>query len=133
MVSPELVVPGTRMLYGGTATTTLDSVQSNGLLAPGGQGTLSTTYGAGVTDPNGRTTSLTLNWMSHPTGETDPNGGNISTSYSKQGFPAAVTDALGRTTSYTYLCSGQPQFARNFAAALAWVATVRWPRLALAA
>ena len=62
-------------LYDGTSTTSIDSAQSNGLLAPGDSGSLSTDYDASVTDPDGRTTTLTLNWMSHPTGEVEANGG----------------------------------------------------------
>ena len=59
-----------------------------------------------MTDPDGQTTTLTFNWMGHPTGETDPNGGSTTITYNRQGFPATVTDALGRTTSYTYDSDG---------------------------
>ena len=44
-------------LYDGTSTTSVDSGQSNGLLAPGDSGPLSTTYAGSVTDPDGRTTT----------------------------------------------------------------------------
>ena len=67
------------MLDDGTSTTAIDSAQGNGLLAPGGSGSLPTTYAAGVTDPDGRTTSLTFNWMSHPVGEDQANGGTTAT------------------------------------------------------
>jgi YD repeat-containing protein len=93
-------------LYGGAATTTIDAAQSNGLLAPGGSGPLATTYTGSVTDPNGHTTTLTFNWMSHPTGEANAIGGTTSTTYNGQGFPITVTDPMGRTSTYTYDFNG---------------------------
>jgi RHS repeat-associated protein len=93
-------------LFGGTATTSLTSAQSQGLLAPGTRGALATAFQGTVTDPDGRTTTVTFNWMSHPTGEADPTGASTSTRYNSQGFPIAVTDALGRVTDYTYNAAG---------------------------
>ena len=40
-----------------------------------------------MTDPDGHTTTLTFNWMSHPTGEVDATGGTTTTTYNSQGFP----------------------------------------------
>ena len=89
-------------LFDGTSSTEADPSQSNGLYAPGGEGALSTSLAGTVTDTNGNTTTLTFNWMSHPTGEADATGASTSTTYSRQGFPATETDAMGRTTTYTY-------------------------------
>ena len=50
-----------------------------------------------MTDPDGQTTTLTFNWMSHPTGEVDANGGTTTITYNSQGFPATETDPMGRT------------------------------------
>ncbi len=72
-------------------------------------------------DPAGRVTTLTYGTN------------NTAESYSYDSTGQVTGASGGYSNSYSYLCSGQPQFARNFAAALAWVATVRWPRLALAA
>jgi len=93
-------------LFDGTSTTSVDSAQSNGLLAPGGQGSLPATLDGSVTDPDGRTTTLTFNWMSHPTGENDPNGGVTTITYSRLGFPSTETDPLSRLTTYTYDSAG---------------------------
>jgi RHS repeat-associated protein len=93
-------------LFGDTGTTSIDAALSNGLLAPGDSGTLSTTYAGSVTDPDGRTTTVTFNWMSHPTGEEEANGGSTSTTYDNAGFPVSETDALGRTVDYTYDADG---------------------------
>jgi hypothetical protein len=41
-------------LFDGTSTTSIDLALSNGLLAPGGSGGLSTTYQGSVTDPDGQ-------------------------------------------------------------------------------
>ena len=84
-------------LFGDTGTTYVDAALSNGLLAPGDSGSLSTSYEGSVTDPDGRTTTVTFNWMSHPTGEDEANGGTTSTTYNSEGFPVTETDAMGRT------------------------------------
>ena len=103
-------------------------------------GNVSTVY----RDGNGLAT-VTIDPLNRVTQEAYDGKGNVTKityadlstttygTYNSFAEPSSMTDQLGRTTNYTYLCSGQPQFARNFAAALAWVATVRWPRLALAA
>ena len=88
-------------LFGDTGTTSIDAALSNGLLAPGDSGSLSTSYEGSVTDPDGHTTTVTFNWMSHPTGEEKANGGSTSTTYNSAGFPVSETDALGRTVMYT--------------------------------
>ena len=93
-------------LFGDTGTTDVDAALSNGLLAPGDSGSLSTSYDGSVTDPDDHTTTVTFNWMSHPTGEDEANGGTPSTTYGSGGFPVAVTDALGRTDTYTYDSEG---------------------------
>ena len=60
-----------------------------------------------MTDPDGRTTTLTLNSMSHPTDEADAAGGTTTITYNQQGFPATVTDPDGiRTFTYTYDSGG---------------------------
>jgi len=89
-------------LFDGTSSTSISSAQTNGLLAPGDSGPLPTAFGGSVTDPDGRTTTLTLNWMSHPTNQADATGATTNIAYSRKGFPTSVTDALGRTTTYTY-------------------------------
>ena len=89
-------------LFDGTSTTSIDPALSNGLLAPGDSGSLSTDYDGSVTDPDGRTTTVTLNWMSHPTGEAEANGGTTTATYNSQGFPVTETDAMDRTVTYTY-------------------------------
>ena len=89
-------------LFDGTSTNSVDSMQSNGLYAPGGEGPLSTSLAGTVTDPDGNTTTLTLNWMSHPTGESDATGASTSTTYNQYGFPVTETDARDQTTTYTY-------------------------------
>ena len=48
-----------------------------------------------MTDPDGHTTTLTFNWMSHPTGEVEANGGTTTITYNSQGFPVTETDADG--------------------------------------
>jgi RHS repeat-associated protein len=88
-------------LFDGTSTTRIDSALSNGLLAPGGNGSLSTAIQGSVTDPDGHTTTFTFNWMSHPTGEMQANSGSTTTTFSKLGFVATVTDPLSRTITYT--------------------------------
>lgn len=93
-------------LYGSTGTTSIDPALSNGLVAPGDSGGLSTAYGASVTDPDGHTTTVTFNWMSHPTGEVAATGATSAATYNSQGFPATETDAMGRTLTYTYDSEG---------------------------
>ena len=93
-------------LFGGTATTSIDPALSNGLLAPGGSGSLSTDYEGSVTDPDGHTTTVSYNWMSHPTGEVEANGGTTTATDNSQGFPVTETNATGELISYTYDSSG---------------------------
>ena len=93
-------------LFGDTGTTYVDAALSNGLLAPGDSGSLSTSYEGSVTDPDGRTTTITFNWMSHPTGEDEANGGTASTTYNSEGFPVSETDAMSRTFDFTYDSEG---------------------------
>ena len=93
-------------LFDGTSTTEVTAAQSQGLLAPGGSGSLPTTYQGTVTDPDGRTTTLTFSWMGHVIGEVDATGATTTMTYSSLGFPATVTDAMDRTTIYTFNSDG---------------------------
>ena len=93
-------------LFDGTSTTSIDAALSNGLLAPGGSGSLSTDYEGSVTDPDGHTTTVSYNWMSHPTGEAQANGGTTTATNNSQGFPVTETNAAGELISYTYDSSG---------------------------
>jgi RHS repeat-associated protein len=93
-------------LFDGTSTTSIDPAQSNGLLAPGGTGSLSSAYQGTVTDPDGRTTTLAFDAASVPASESDATGATTSITYDSRGFPVAVTDAMGRTTTYTYDSKG---------------------------
>ena len=93
-------------LYDGTSTTSIDPMQSRGLLAPGGSGSLPTTLTATATDPDGHTDTLTFDGNSQPTGEVDYTGGLRTITYSSQGFPLTKTDPLGRTVDYTYNSDG---------------------------
>jgi YD repeat-containing protein len=93
-------------LFGDTGTTSTDAALRNGLSAPGGSGSLSTSYAGSITDPDGRTTTVSFNSMSLPTGEDEANGGSTSATYNSEGFPVSETDALGRTVMYTYNSAG---------------------------
>ena len=93
-------------LFDGTSTTSIDPAYANGLLAAGGSGGLSTAFVGSVTDPDGHTTTVTFNWMSHPTGAEEATTASVATTYTSHGFPATVTDALGRVVQYTYDSSG---------------------------
>jgi YD repeat-containing protein len=93
-------------LFGSTGTKDIDAALRNGLLAPGDSGLLPTTYAGSVTDPDGRTTTVSFNSMSHPTGEDEADGGSTSAMYNSEGFPVSETDALGRTVMYTYNSAG---------------------------
>jgi YD repeat-containing protein len=93
-------------LFGSTGTTDIDAALSNGLLAPGDSGSLPTSYAGSVTDPDGRTTTVSFNGMSHPTGDDEANGRSASTTYDSAGFPVSETDALGRPVLYTYNSEG---------------------------
>jgi RHS repeat-associated protein len=93
-------------LLDGTSSTGVSSAESHGLLAPGTSGSLWTTHQGTVTDPDGRTTTVTFNWMGHPTVEADATGATTTITYSRQGFPATVTDAMQRTASFTYDSNG---------------------------
>ena len=53
-------------LFDGTSSTAVDPVQSNGLLAPGGEGDLPMDVLATVTDPNTNTTTVTYNCAEPP-------------------------------------------------------------------
>ena len=100
-------------LFDGVSNTDVAAAQSQGLYAPGGEGALAVSPQAGVTDqaavtdPDGNTTTLSLNWMSHVVGVSDPaTGGTTTTTYNRDGFPATVTDLNGNTTTYTYNQAG---------------------------
>ena len=73
-------------LFDGTSTTSVDSAQSQGLLAPGGSGALPMTYQGTVTDPDGRTTTLTFDAMSLPTLSSDATGASTSTAIDRLGY-----------------------------------------------
>jgi RHS repeat-associated protein len=94
-------------LFDGTSTTSVSSEQSQGLLAPGGEGALPTALQGSVTDPDSNKTALTFNAGGHPTAIGDPATG-LSTGfiYNDQGFPTAVTDLRGNTVTYTYDSAG---------------------------
>ena len=99
-------------LFDGTSNTAVSAAENQGLYAPGGEGALPiVTDGvinqATVTDPDGNTTTISYNALSHPAGVTDPaSGGTTTTTYTQQGFPATVTDLRGFTTTYTYDSAG---------------------------
>src|SRR5262249_25832139 len=78
------------------------------LLAPGGSGGLSTAFYGTVTNPNGKTTTVTFDRMGHTTSVGHPDGGTRSASVDDFGFPASMTDADGRTLTYTYNSVGSP-------------------------
>ncbi len=59
-------------LFNGTSTTSVDPAQSNGLVAEGHSGTLATSYGGSITNPDSQTTSVSFNRLSRPVGEIDP-------------------------------------------------------------
>ena len=73
---------------------------------PGGSGSLSTAYEGSVTDPDGHTTTLTFNWMSHPTGEVDATGGTTTTTYNSRASRSPRPTPMGRTITYTYDSTG---------------------------
>jgi YD repeat-containing protein len=93
-------------LFGGSATTSIDPALSNGLLAPGGSGSLSTDYEGSVTDPDGHTTTVSYKGIIHPTGEVQSNGGTTTATNNSQGFPVTETNAAVDLISYTYDSSG---------------------------
>ncbi len=95
-------------LFDGTSTTSVKSAQSQGLIAVGSSGPLPmvSTYQGTVTDPNGRTTTLTFNWMAHPTTQVDGTGTTTTITYGRQGFPTSVTDPNNNKTLYTYDANG---------------------------
>ncbi len=95
-------------LYDGTSSSHVSGAEESGLVARGGTGPLplASTFQGTVTDPDGRTTTITLNWMGHPTSVIDATGATTTTKFNRQGFPAVVTDALGRVTTYTYDMNG---------------------------
>ena len=88
-------------LFDGTSNTYVDSAQSRGLLAPGGSGPLPTTYEGSVTDPDGYTTTVGFNWMSHPISETDGTGAATVYTHTSQGFVASMTEP-DESTIYLY-------------------------------
>ncbi|QEH32071.1 Putative deoxyribonuclease RhsC [Aquisphaera giovannonii] len=89
-------------LFDGTSSTGVTGAQTPGLLAPGGSGTLSSSYQGVVTDPDGHATTVTLNWMGHTSSVTDGANTTASTVYDRRGFPVAAVDPLGRRTTYTF-------------------------------
>ena len=82
-------------LFDGTSTTSIDSAAFQRPAGPGRQRRVVNRLRGSVTDPDGRTTTLTLNWMSHPTGELEANGGTASTTYNSLGFPTSETERDG--------------------------------------
>ncbi|WP_165234108.1 FG-GAP-like repeat-containing protein [Aquisphaera insulae] len=89
-------------LFDGTSTAGVTGAQSRGLVAYGGSGTLSSSYQGAVTDANSHATTITFNWMGHPSAVTDSTGAITSTIYDRRGFPVATIDPLGRRVTYTY-------------------------------
>ena len=91
-------------LFGGTVTTNIAPADTKGLLAPGGTGALPTpaTYQGSITDPNGKTTTLSFDHHSHPSASTDGTSGTTTFVRDSHGWPTAVTDPLNRTTNSTY-------------------------------
>ena len=91
-------------LPGALGTVTVVAGETVGLLAPGGSGTLPmpATYRGTVTDPNGRTATLSFDTMSHPTSALNAQGKQTSYTYNERGRVATATDPLSRTTAFEY-------------------------------
>jgi len=89
-------------LFDGTSTTEITPAQSRGLINWGGSGSLLSSYQGSVTDPDGRITTLTFNWMSHVVNEEDALFALTTMIYDGYGFAAGETDPLGRTTTLSH-------------------------------
>ena len=108
-----------------------------------------------MVDPLNHTTTIAYNALNEQTSVTNADNATTNFTYDGNGNVLTVSDGLGHvtsysydamgrvltetqpsgggTTTYAYLCSGQPQFARNFRSAARRVATLHGPRLARAA
>ena len=92
-------------LFDGTSTTSIDPEQSNVACwrwRATGTMPLSLANQGSVTDPDGRTTTIAMNFMAHPTGQSDATGATTHATYSNKGFLSTETDALGQTTKYIF-------------------------------
>ncbi len=92
-------------LFDGTSIASITPAQEQGLAAWGGTLSSSPTaanYIATLTDPNGATTTITLDNYGGIVKEVDGNGGVTTITRNAQDRPTAITDPMNRTTSYAY-------------------------------
>jgi YD repeat-containing protein len=96
-------------LFDGTSQVKIAPAQEAGLVGWGGSetGLPSTMTDSGsITDPDGSTTTVTLDSLGGVIKEVDGNGGITTITRDSNDWPTVVEDPMGRTTSYSYNSSG---------------------------